>query len=254
MTISKQTIKYLRSLQLKKFRRSYDNFVVEGGKIAIEVLNSQPEQVEGLYALPDWIAAHQDLLFRLPPDAVHPISAAHLAQVSSLKTPNQVLLVVQHEPRSLDAERLGREWSLVLDNIQDPGNLGTILRIADWFGIPFVFGHDCVDLHNPKVIQASMGAFLRVHYEELHLAQVLEHCPGLPVLGAYMDGDSIFETELPPAGLLVIGNEGQGISEDFAQHISRRVSIPSPHARGAESLNAAVATGILCAWLKGGRG
>ena len=139
--------------------------------------------------------------------------------------------------------------SLYLDGIQDPGNMGTILRIADWFGVDCVFSSpDCVDPYNPKVIQATMGAFLRVSCIETTIERLHEEHPGLPIYGAVMDGENVFHANLKSKeGIIVIGNEGRGISSEAESLLSQRISIPPAAHSGAESLNAAVATGILCA-------
>ncbi|MCC7505878.1 MAG: RNA methyltransferase [Saprospiraceae bacterium] len=143
--------------------------------------------------------------------------------------------------------------SLYLDGIQDPGNMGTILRIADWFGLsPVYCSPDCVDPYSPKVVQAGMGAVLRVLVEEAPLEEVLARLEGWPVLGADMAGEDVFKAPLPERGLLIIGNEGRGLSAAAAARLTRRVSIPRPPGGAAESLNAAVATGILAAvWTSG---
>ena len=149
----------------------------------------------------------------------------------------------------LAGEQSPRGWGLFLDGIQDPGNLGTILRIADWFGISRVFSSpDCVDPFNPKVVQATMGAFLRVSCIETTIDRLYQEYPGIPIYGEVMDGENVFHTSLKGAnGIIVIGNEGSGISPEAERLLSHRISIPPAAHSGAESLNAAVATGILCA-------
>jgi TrmH family RNA methyltransferase len=246
MTVSKSTIKYIKSLGRKKFRQKYNNFVVEGDKMVRELLQQQPQRVEALYAQQTWLAA-------LPPlpiaqHRIHLITETELRQLSFLTTPNQVLAVVMRDepPDSAAALRVG--WPLYLDGIQDPGNFGTILRIADWFGVPAVFcAKNCVDPYHPKAVQASMGAFLRVHVIEQELEALCRLTPGLPVLGAAMDGENVFESDLPARGLIVIGNEGNGISAEASRWLTGRIAIPAAAHAGAESLNAAVATGIICA-------
>lgn len=247
MAISKSTIKYLRSLSLKKFRQKYNNFIVEGDKMARELLTGQPGRVVALYALDSWLEqAGREL--PLPKEKTFVVAEQELARISNLSTPSQVLAVVSIPEYRVEEEPLRSGLSLFLDGIQDPGNFGTILRIADWFGISFVFcSPTCVDPYNPKAIQASMGAFLRVKTVEQSLENLCRLAPGLPVYGAAMDGENIFQARLPAKGIIVIGNEGNGISAAAAGLLNRRISIPAAAHGGAESLNAAVATGIICA-------
>lgn len=247
MAISKSTIKYLRSLSLKKFRQKYNNFIVEGDKMARELLTGQPGRVVALYALGSWLEqAGREL--PLPKEKAFVVAEQELARISNLSTPNQVLAVVSMPENRVEEEPLRNGLSLFLDGIQDPGNFGTILRIADWFGISFVFcSPTCVDPYNPKAIQASMGAFLRVKVVEQSLENLCLLAPGLPVYGAAMDGENVFQARLPAKGIIVIGNEGNGISAAAAGLLNRRIAIPAAAHGGAESLNAAVAAGIICA-------
>ena len=242
MTLSKARIKYIRSLQYRKYRQKYNNFIVEGDKIVRELLAQSRVGVEGVYALPGWRAGQPEL----PAVDFAEVSPADLRRISALTTPNQVLAVARMPRLTLDAGALHDDLALYLDGIQDPGNLGTILRIADWFAIPYVFcSRDCVDVFNPKVIQASMGAFLRVRCLEMELPELLDNIPELPVLGATMEGEDLFTATLPERALIVIGNEGRGLSEAVTGRLSRQLTIPG--GGGAESLNAAVAAGIICA-------
>ena len=133
----------------------------------------------------------------------------------------------------------------MLDNIQDPGNMGSILRTADWFGIQYVFCLQCVDVYNPKVVQATMGAFLRVRTIQTDAEAIFEAQQKLPVYGTFLDGESIYDAPLQPNGLVVIGNEGRGIRKEIASYINHKIKIPAYG--NAESLNAAVATGVVCA-------
>lgn len=254
MALSKNEIKFVQSLRLKKFRQKYDNFTVEGEKIAGEVLRQRRFQVERVYAVSEWLEKAALLSGRSGPSpALHEVSEAELSKISSLSTPNQVLLVLRPpQPASLRALEQN-EPALYLDDLQDPGNLGAVLRIADWFGIPTVFcSPGSVDVFNPKVIQASMGAFLRVQSAEIALEELIAANPGTPVMGAVLDGDNMFETALPRNGIMIIGNESKGISATARQRLTHRIAIPRHEDGGAESLNAAVATGILAAWWRRG--
>ncbi len=250
MKLSATQLKYLKSLQIRKFRQSYRQFTVEGAKMATEVLTDGRQQVEAIFALPEWLEEQAHLLKRFA-GKVTAISQADLEKISSLSTPNQVLLVLRQPEHALENAKVGNELSLYLENIQDPGNMGTMLRIADWFGIGWIFlSENCVEAFNPKVVQASMGAFLRVKTLEISLVELKVRFPGLPVFGAVLDGENIFQAALPPAALLVIGNESKGISAELERELTHRVCIPRHEKGGAESLNAAVAAGIVCAFFR----
>ena len=148
----------------------------------------------------------------------------------------------------LDLAAINTSLTLFLADLQNPGNLGSILRIADWFGLPYVFcSKNCVEAFNPKVIQASMGAFLRVKIRTIEFADLIEQVPNLPTFAAVLQGTNVFKADLPKNGLLIIGNEGAGVSDAIIQQASHLVKIPKGKQGGAESLNAAVAAGILCA-------
>lgn len=247
MKLSVNQIKYLKSLQIRKFRQSYRQFTVEGAKMATEVLTDGRQQVEAIFALPEWLDAQAHSLKRFA-GKVTAISQADLEKISSLNTPNQALLVLRQPEYDLADAKVGNDLSLYLENVQDPGNLGTMLRIADWFGIGWVFlSENCVEAFNPKVVQAGMGAFLRVKTLEISLLELKTKFPALPVVGAVLDGENIFQATLPPAALLVIGNESKGISPETERELTHRICIPRHENGGAESLNAAVAAGILCA-------
>ena len=248
MTLSKNTAKFINSLRLKKFRQKYNNFIVEGDKMARELLAQQPEQIVSLYALEPWLSAAAEV-GQLPPEKVVVVSPAELKKVSALETPNQVLAVATIPEVDISPEKVASSLSLYLDGIQDPGNFGAILRIADWFGISYVFcSPTCVDPYHPKAIQASMGAFLRVFCMERAIEALLLEFPQLPVYGAVMDGENVFQADLGGGeGVIVIGNEGNGISAHAGRFLTRRISIPPALNSRAESLNAAIAAGILCA-------
>lgn len=191
---------------------------------------------------------NEALLRRHPEAEVITVTEDELAVVSSLKTPNQVLLVAEM-PAQTGALPTD-EWCLALDTIQDPGNLGTIIRIADWFGIGHVVcSPDCADAFNPKVIQAAMGGHLRV---QVHKTDLLSFIAGVqaPVIAASLSGGNVYGMEPLPAAVLLIGNESRGLSQDLLQLATHRVMIP--RRGGAESLNAAVSAGILCALLMPG--
>lgn len=249
MALSKNTIKTLKTLHRKKFRQKYNKFIAEGDKIVCELLQQNHYRVEEVFAEADWLAANAVLLqaVNIP---VTTVNASELRLISQLVTPNQVAaVVVSPDPSSSIDWSDG--WSLYLDGLQDPGNVGTILRIADWFAIPNVIaGPGTVELYNSKVLQATMGAFLRVQWLEMELSAIRDQSSEVSVWAADMHGEDIFSLDIPQSGILVIGNEGRGVNEDILAITDQRVAIAAPAGSGAESLNAAVATGILCAALR----
>lgn len=248
--ISKAKLQFLRSLHLSKFRQGLGKFLIEGEKMALEGLRQATINIDELFALEPWLAQYQPLLLRSKVKC-HPVNDEELKKISLLNTPNQVLMVAQKPADAADAEVLKNDLSIFLDGIQDPGNAGTILRIADWFGIrQVIFSPDSVEPFHPKVVQASMGAIYRVHLVEAELSFVMKLAPGLDVIGAALDGENLFEMIPVSKGILVIGNEARGLSEKVQSCISRKVFIPRHPAGGAESLNAAVAAGIICAVLR----
>jgi TrmH family RNA methyltransferase len=250
--LSKAKIKYLNSLKSKKFRQKYNNFMAEGDKVAKEIITLANEldaqkwlQIEAIFALPQWIDENQVLLKPFQ-NILTEVDLSELKKISNFQTPNQVLIVVKQFTYNLNNEVLNSNLTLILDEIQDPGNLGTILRIADWFGIPNVIGSlNCADFYNPKTVQASMGAILRIKYFKKDLIPFLNKRIHIPSYGALLGGENLFKTQLSKTAFIVIGNEGKGISEEVQKHLKHQIEIPS--SGGAESLNAAVATGIICA-------
>lgn len=201
-----------------------------------------------MYALESWVHNAEEE-FDVPLTRVTP---KELGRISQLSTPNQVLAVVDMPTGNIGLpSELDAGWSLYLDGLQSPSNLGAILRIADWFGFVNVFGGPgTADLYNAKSIQASMGSFLRVDYREEELSTITEAFPGLTVFGADLSGENVHRIDPPSSGLLVIGAEGPGIRAGTRVHVNRWLTIPQAPGRSAESLNAAVAAGILCSALR----
>jgi len=242
--LSVAKLKLIRSLNKKKFRQKYNIFVAEGHKISKEILLNSKNNIHSIYCLDSWAASNRSILTDIF-DKVNIITDQELKKISYLSTPNQVLLLVNLPEYQLTAQSLTNQLTLVLDGIQDPGNLGTIWRIADWFGIPQVIcSSTCASLFSPKVIQSTMGAFIRVPAFRMDIPQLLEQYPQLPVYGAVMSGKGIHEASLTSNGFIVMGNESQGISEQVLSKVTQRITIPAYGQ--AESLNAAVAAGIVC--------
>ena len=218
--LSKNEIKWVKSLEHKKFRDREGLFVAEGPKVVSEL--SKSFECVSMYEDPD-----------------------DVARLSFLRHPQDVLAVFRKkEPAPLPLEPQG--LMVALDRVQDPGNLGTIIRIADWFGVDtIVCSEDTADVWNPKVVQATMGSLARVSVVYADLPSVIERYNG-PVYGTFLDGENIYDTELSKEGIVVFGNEGNGISDDVRKLVSKRILIP-PTRKGAESLNVAIATAITLA-------
>ena len=232
--VVKSELKLIKSLQQKKYRNEHGLFVVEGKKTLEELLESSIVPYK-LYAV-DTSA--------ISAGSTEPIkiSEKELRQISSLKNPNGFLGVF-HIPK--EVESVVTDWILVLDGVQDPGNLGTIIRLCDWFGIPTIIcSKETVDCYNPKVLQATMGSIARVHVQYKSLEPFLEHTK-LPVYGTFMDGANVNTEQLPKKGIMVMGNEGKGISEAIAKRCTHRLAIPQFGNSTTESLNVASATAIL---------
>lgn len=243
--ISKNQAKSLRALHRKKARREEGRFLVEGERVVAELLTSAWE-VESLYASEDFLARYRGLLDH----AVFPIiecSPEALSGVSTLTSNNAAVAVVRMPEQRTDAPFQTGSWTLALDDVNDPGNLGSLLRIADWYGIKqIVCSPETVELYNPKVIAASMGSFLRVHVHVEPLSAFFDRLPSdIPILGAMLEGDSV-HTLAPSStgGVLLLGSEAHGVSSALLPRITQKVTIPS--FGGAESLNVSVAAAIIC--------
>lgn len=250
MPLSKNKEKYIRSLSAKKNRTLHQNFILEGEKLVIDVLTNNRVEVEAIFALPDWISQHQVLL-EGKSRWIEPISPRELKAISSLTTPNQVLMIAKQLEQQIDPQIVKTDWSLYLDRIQDPGNMGTILRIANWFGIRHIFCDPAtVELYNPKVIQASMGAFQHVVVLPMVFEVFQQQFPNVPTYSTVFDGQSIFQPLPSSNGLVIFGNEGNGIHESLCTKVDYALSIPAHSSNAMESLNVAVATGIVCSVLR----
>lgn len=231
--------KAIRSLREKKQRNATKKFLVEGAKCVAELLASD-YAVEALYATKEFKAGHAALIAQKGVQA-HIVDAAELAAYGTLEHNDGAIAIARQQERALPHAIDG--VVLVLDDIRDPGNLGTIIRIADWYSVKdIVCSPSCVDWYNPKVVMATMGSFARVHghYTELPAYLAAQHAP---ILGTFLDGASTHTFAFPKSGILVIGSESHGISKDVAKRVTDKITIPS--FGGAESLNAAVATGIV---------
>ncbi|MBP3758110.1 MAG: RNA methyltransferase [Prevotella sp.] len=244
--LSKSIIKYIRSLELKKFRQRENAFVAEGPKVVGELLGIFTPKL--IVATPEWLCQHGHAVHA----DVYEVTDEELRKASFLQHPQSVLAVfaLPEAHRQLPAT-VGEQLFLALDNVQDPGNLGTIIRIADWFGIRHIVCNVATaDAYSPKVVQATMGSLARVSLYYTPLVAWLDALPaGTPVYGTLLDGSNIYEKELTAHGVIVMGNEGNGISDEVRQRLSCRILIPNypEGSTSAESLNVAIATAVTCA-------
>ncbi len=237
--ISANKIKWIRSLHQKKFREELGFFIIEGEKLVNEALQLLPHEIQ-------FVAHTSDFQFQSSTIDSTVVSPAELGRISCLKSPNKVLAIVKKS--IVERKTHSKGLTLALDGIQDPGNFGTILRIADWFGIKdLVCSNDSVEVYNPKVVQSSMGAIFRVnvHYKNLNDWLKIEK---RPIYGAMLKGKNVYQENLNNNSILLMGSEGKGISEDLIQLISYPLTIPA--FGDSESLNVAVATGILVSEFK----
>lgn len=238
--ISKAKVKHLKALQVKKYRKEQQCFVIEGTKSVVELLNSNFE-VLWVAATDTFIDAEQKLLTKRGVEVV-PATGAELVAAGSFQSNDGALAIARIKPNTAPVLQ-PNELALVLDDIRDPGNLGTIIRTADWFGVRHIIASaETADLYNAKVITATMGSFSRVEVFYTNLVEFLTTYTGI-VYGAFMDGVDVHQVNFSNGGLLVIGNEANGISQAVAQYITKRITIPRIGI--AESLNAAIATGII---------
>lgn len=235
--ISKNNIKLIKALQQKKFRDEHGMFVVEGEKMVLESMRWKRNYLVDLYHTKD---------FSIPESEsknlhYHEVSEKELKQISGLQTPNKALAVFRKWKPADNAS--DASFFIALDGVQDPGNMGTILRLADWFGVPeIICSPDTVDCWNPKVVQATMGAIFRVQVRYEKLETYLKNL-NLPIYGALLEGENVYKKPLSPKGILILGNEGKGISGPIQELIDFPVSIPRFGA--AESLNVSTAGAIL---------
>ena len=247
--ISKNKIKLIKSLEYKKYRDAHQLFLAEGNKIVTELLYSKME-VKTLIGTSEFLKSIVNLI--KPGTEIIETNHAGIKSASLLQNPQEAIALCQIPSYNPDDADPSTQLLICLDNIQDPGNLGTIIRVADWFGIEnVVCSSGMADIFNPKAIQASMGSAGRVKVHYARLAAFLSAASGkrASIAGAYLDGENVFTSDLPGSGILVMGNEGRGISEDLAGYIGKKISIPSfsKSVTHAESLNVATATAILCA-------
>lgn len=246
--LSQNKIKFIKSLSLKKNRQQNNCFLVEGEKMILELMDSNFKTIE-VYALKDFILQHTTIFngnF-----SINEISEKELHKISSLKTPNQALAIVEIPNYTIEDFSFD-SLSLVLDNIQDPGNLGTIIRTANWYGVEYIFcSSDTVDAYNSKVIQSTMGAIFRTKIVYGNLLPIINMAKknNQAIYGTLLDGNAIYASKLTNNGLIVLGNESKGISKPIQKLIDHKIRIPNfpEHSTAMESLNVGIANAIVLA-------
>jgi RNA methyltransferase, TrmH family len=243
--LSKNQVKYLHSLRLGKFRELNRVFIAEGVKLVEDLMKSR-FRIRIIYASPAWTGEHQRIIASQE-FVIQEVTEEELGKISNMVTPNEVLAVVSYADSAIPLQETFGNIILLLDRIQDPGNLGTIIRTADWFGVGQIFcSPDTVDLYNPKVVQATMGSICRVDVYYTDLGQFLLSLGHTwKKYGTISDGDNIYKAEPEFPAAIIIGNESKGISKEYLPLLTHRIGIPS-RSKGPDSLNAAMATGIIC--------
>ena len=236
--ISKNQIKFVKSLQQKKNRITHESFVVESTKNVIEILNSNYE-ISQLFALKSWIENNKiDNSY-----SVNEVTEKELQRISSLRTSAEVLVVVKIPQNNLEFDFEG--LNIFLEEIKDPGNLGTIIRICDWFGVKNIYcSENAVDVYNPKVVQSTMGSISRVNLYYTNLFELIDKVPkAVSIYGAFMDGENLNDVKIIGDSIIVFGNESNGVSKDLESKLTNRITI---NKKGmAESLNVAVSAAII---------
>jgi len=243
--ISRAKIKLIKSLEQKKFRDETGLFIADGTKLVLDLITTFKCAI--LVATTGWLNEN----LNVTANEVVEVEPAEMNKLSNQKSPQGVLAVFVKPDNAWNAEEVSHKLSLALDDVQDPGNLGTIIRIADWFGIQDVFcSEHSADAYNPKTVQATMGALARVRVHTVNLTDFLQSAAaGMPVYGTFMDGETIYSKSLAREGIIVMGNEGNGISPQIEHLVTERLLIPSypPGQATSESLNVGVATALVCA-------
>lgn len=243
----KSKIKYIQTLSQKKVRDEAGLFMAEGPKIINELLTAGNTPLESLYYLPEWAEQYGSLLDSLTGSDITEVSVQEMERISTLSSPSSVLGVFKKPQFPSNWQPEGK-IGLILDAIQDPGNIGTIIRSADWFGVSYIICHgDCADAFNPKVVQSTMGSLTRIRMIYGNALDFLQQHPSVPVYAALLEGNSIYKMEKLKEGIIMIGNESKGLRPELLAGKFTPITIPGKG--GAESLNAAVATSVILSHL-----
>ncbi|MCA0430265.1 MAG: RNA methyltransferase [Bacteroidetes bacterium] len=242
--ISKNQISFIQSLHLKKYRDKHQLFIAEGIKTVMELVNAMPQVINELYAENDFISSNHILLKNNNIKTIE-INETELKKISLQSTPNKVLAICNFFNNKPVNFNFDANFTFYLDDVRDPGNFGTIIRLANWYGINTIFcSPNSCDFYNPKVIQASMGAFLRVNCNYINLSELLQTQNVKNVYGCLLNGNNLYKQQLKP-GLIIIGNEANGIHQNNLNKITCPLTIPAAVNNGTESLNAAIAASIV---------
>ncbi len=247
--LSTSRIKFIRSLQQKKVRKELGLFIAEGSKLVEEILLSDLE-IERVYHTSSWVN-----IFMQKNVNSEQINPEEMNRISGLKTSTEVLAIVKRPESNYNLNNLKNSFFLALDDIQDPGNFGTIIRLAHWFGISTIIcSNGTVDAYSPKVVQATMGAIVNVNIVYVDLVEAVKEInhQGIPLIGTFLNGKNIYTKQLPSNGVVIMGNEGKGIRPEIESYITTRITIPNFALNnvGSESLNVSMATAIVCSELK----
>ncbi|MDR1197739.1 MAG: RNA methyltransferase [Prevotellaceae bacterium] len=244
--LGKAKIKQIKSLEYKKFRDEFGLFVAEGEKLVSEILQSNL-QIDSLFCLPGTILPNHNIQANV-------ISESEMKRISFLKTPSAAFVTAKIPDRKINISHIGDSLSLVLDGVQDPGNLGTIIRLCDWFGIQnIVCSLKTADCFSPKAVQATMGAICRINVFYVEPDDFFNNIDkNISIYGTFLDGENIYDAKLSQQGLIIMGSEGKGISPETEKHVNQKLCIPcfSDSATKSESLNVSVATAIVCSEFK----
>jgi len=241
--LSKNKIKHILSLSRRKEREETSLFVAEGNKMVADLLP--------LFRCQTLVVTEEfrETLSSCQAEEIIIATKEEIKKASQLSTPQSALAVFYQPAYTLDIASLKNKFSLMLDTIQDPGNLGTIIRIADWFGVEdIICSKETVDVYNPKTIQATMGAIGRIRLHYCDLEKFLDDIPDIPLFGTFLEGENIYKTSLPETGILLLGNEGKGISPQLESRVTHKLFIPNfpANRETSESLNVAMAAAIAC--------
>jgi len=243
--LSKSKIQLISSLSIKKFRDEYGLFVAEGTKLTLDLASTFNCKL--LIATKEWLISNN----QVRTSEIIEVDLNELRKISNQKNPQGVIAIFEKPTNNWNSNDLKHQLAIVLDDVQDPGNLGTIIRIADWFGITNIFcSEHTADAYSPKTIQATMGAIARVKIHTVNLVDFFDTIDNeIPIYGTFIDGRNMYKESLTQNGIIIMGNEGNGISNEIEKFVSTKLSIPN-YPMGeptSESLNVSVATAIVCA-------
>ncbi len=245
--LSKSEKLWIKSLKDKKIRYIQKEFIAEGSRIVIDLIKSAPDKLKFLCATPEWYSNFEPVLIDNN-DKIHIISADILQSVSTLKSTEEVLAIFEI-PEFTEVPYMENQLIIYLDKIRDPGNLGSIIRSADWFGLSQLYcSTDCVDPFNNKCVQATMSSIMRVQLIIKSWNEMSSTFSSIEKYAATADGQSLYELNKSAINFICIGNEANGLSDEILNQCSKKISIPSIHSLGAESLNVAVACSLIMAW------